>query len=164
MHEHYEGARTWAFNWGGAVLGAGVLFVYFVIPRRFRTRALPGAIWSVSAAAVVTGLVVYLAAPKIEVRLFRGRQAISVSKHLLWTLGTELEFATNRESLAEAKAIVAETMKAPSYGMTWENTFLGGRIREEDSPGNYLLRPTTNGYDFLIYDPRGAEIIEAPLR
>jgi hypothetical protein len=161
----HEGARIWAFNWAGAVLAAGILCVWFVIPRRLLARSLPGAIWTVAIVAIVTGLIVYLTVPRIEVRLLRGRQVMSVSRHLLMTLGDELEFATNRASLAEAKAILQATMnQPPSYGSNWENPFLGGRIREEDSPGNYLLRPTTNGYEFLIYDPRGAEIISAPLR
>ena len=37
------------------------------------------------------------------------------------------------------------------------NPLLGGMIREEDSPGNYTLRETTNGIEFLGYDAVGGE-------
>jgi hypothetical protein len=38
-----------------------------------------------------------------------------------------------------------------------ENPLLGGPVREEDSPGNYVLRETTNGVGFFWFDVDGGE-------
>ncbi len=37
------------------------------------------------------------------------------------------------------------------------NPLLGGRVREEDSPGNYTFRETASGLEFVTYDAQGAE-------
>jgi hypothetical protein len=56
------------------------------------------------------------------------------------------------KTLEEARrAVVFEN------GMRTNNMLLGGVIREEDSPGNYVIRQTTNGFEFLWYDGNGAE-------
>jgi hypothetical protein len=44
------------------------------------------------------------------------------------------------------------------YGVkSWDNYFVGGQIREEDSPGNYLLRETNNQLQFVSFDYEGGE-------
>jgi hypothetical protein len=39
------------------------------------------------------------------------------------------------------------------------NLFSGQLWREEDSPGNYTIRETTNGVDYVWYDLEGGENI-----
>ena len=44
------------------------------------------------------------------------------------------------------------------YGVkNWDNYFVGGQIREEDSPGNYLLRETNNQLQFVSFNSDGGE-------
>jgi hypothetical protein len=44
-----------------------------------------------------------------------------------------------------------------TYPKLNENPFFGGPIHEEDSPGNFILRQTTNGVDFVWFDANGGE-------
>ncbi len=38
-----------------------------------------------------------------------------------------------------------------------ENLLLGGTLRQEDSPGNYTLRQSATGLEFIGYDAQGTE-------
>ena len=49
---------------------------------------------------------------------------------------------------------------------SWANGLVGGLVREEDSPGNYSLRPIGDRLAFVVYDAQGAEHVlgDWPLR
>jgi hypothetical protein len=48
------------------------------------------------------------------------------------------------------------------YGFkSWDNYFVGGQIREEDSPGNYILRQTNNQLQLVTFNAEGAEEVQA---
>jgi hypothetical protein len=69
----------------------------------------------------------------------------------------EDDIQTNHaSSLAESRAIL-KTIKVSEPKLTAENLLLGGPIREEDSPGNYVLRESTNGVEFVWFDADGGE-------
>jgi hypothetical protein len=72
-------------------------------------------------------------------------------------LGFTEESQSNRvSSLAEARSVVKK-IENQYPQLTEQNLLLGGAVREEDSPGNYLLRQSTNGVDFVWFDADGGE-------
>jgi hypothetical protein len=71
-------------------------------------------------------------------------------------------------NLSEARAglekLLSIDTNAVVYGLkNWENPLLGGRIHEEDSPGNYQLSETNNQLQFIGYDWDGGEYIHDAL-
>jgi hypothetical protein len=164
-----QGARTYAFNWGAAVFAAGLLFAWLASvgsePNRRR-------LLTCSAGATVLGLVLasglHLVLPKTEVRLVR---MPGVRTHLnLYYVSSELEAETNLTPTT-ARAVLADVSKSLSVRYKGSdsrddymaNLLLGGRVREEDSPGNYTFRETASGLEFVTYDAQGAEHVLGPL-
>ncbi|MGO8929356.1 MAG: hypothetical protein ACLQU3_21025 [Limisphaerales bacterium] len=71
---------------------------------------------------------------------------------------TNLTPATARAVLADvSKSFSARYKGSDSGGDYMANPLLGGRVREEDSPGNYTFRETASGLEFVTYDAQGAE-------
>jgi len=111
-------------------------------------------------AAVVgtfTAAVVFTAVPKIDVRL---AQSPYLRSHMRLQ---ELEWLfdqysrTNRpSSLGDAHAAL-KIIEEKDPSLTEHNLLLGGPVHEEDSPGNYILRQSTNGVEFFWFDADGAE-------
>jgi hypothetical protein len=60
--------------------------------------------------------------------------------------------ATEQTNLTDARAAISlePWLHSP------ENYLSGGFIREEDSPGNYQLRQSSNQVQCVIFDARGA--------
>jgi len=115
--------------------------------------------WSGKIAGGIVGLgilifcVQYFTLPKVQVRLNRYPAAIAVYK--IQALGRELQTDWKKsppKSLVEAQTIAAK--KSNGYG---DNSLLGGKIYQEDSPGNYVIRQTTNGFEFFWFDSYGAK-------
>ena len=157
------GALTHALNWGTAVLVVGLLLAWLAsLAIKASHRWLP----AFCVAAVLLGLAVagalYLTLPRTEVRLVH-RPAAS-TKSSLHSIYRSLE-AANASTPATARAMLADfASQLSSYkgsrdgdGGYWANLLLGGPIREEDSPGNYTLRETASGLEFVTYDAQGAE-------
>jgi hypothetical protein len=158
-----QGARTYAFNWGAAVFAAGLLFAWLASvssePNRRRLLTL-------GSGATVLGLVLasvlHLALPKTEVRLVKMPGARTHSN--LYSVSYELETETNLTP-ATARAVLAEVSKSldvrykrsDSGDDYMANFLLGGRVREEDSPGNYTFRQTASGLELVSYDAQGTE-------
>ena len=72
------------------------------------------------------------------------------------------------QTVAEARAVLQEAISNPTnatlYDLKdWDNYLVGGQIREEDSPGNYLLRETNNQLQLVIFTPDGGEDISEHL-
>jgi hypothetical protein len=66
--------------------------------------------------------------------------------------------------MAEVRTGLQQTISNPTnaanYGLkNWDNYFVGGQFREEDSPGNYLLRETNNQVQLVFLNPDGGEEI-----
>ena len=59
---------------------------------------------------------------------------------------------------AAIQAAILNTTNADSFGQKrWDNYYVGGQFREEDSPGNYVLRETNNMVKLIPMGPAGRE-------
>lgn len=167
-----SGAWRTALNWGTGALLAGMV-VFFGLTRRSRgvvageRRVTRLAVWS-AAFGLVVALTIYFALPKTEVRLVRS--PVGLAEISLWELAFEARTSTNLMRIAPVRKAVLETLnsrqpdrhRGSSAG--WDNYLLGGRIHEEDSPGNFVLRETDGRVAFITYDAQGAEHAEVPGR
>src|SRR5581483_7732759 len=115
-------------------------------------------------AGILSGAITYVALPKTEVTVTTTRPGIFtfyLQQSIRNAIDDGWEKATNRPTAPSAvwvKDLIngpVKTELAPWGGLT--NYFLGQPMREEDSPGNYTLRETTNGVEYVWYDVDGAE-------
>ncbi len=162
------GALTIALNWGSGLFAAGLLVVcasiYSPNPRKPRLPRLVGTV--IAASLGLIGLI-FLCLPKIEVRLERGFPG-RTSENVLLDLSDWLE-DTNAVGPAQIRAEAKRLLSNPTNDVQWvryasvslkaaNNDLLGGHIHEEDSPGNYSLRETSDGQlEFVTYDAEGGE-------
>lgn len=106
---------------------------------------------------LLTFVVGYFTLPKIQVRA--GKFARYHVRYQLDTLGQKVlsqwEAAPPRSLTAAREAV--EQMAKP---MT-ENIYLGGRTRDEDSPGNYQVRQSPMGFEFVWFDVDGGEHVSS---
>lgn len=159
-----HGALTIALNWGAGFFAAG-LFVFWLLAfaserHKLKFARRMGAITLSS--AILVGLI-YLSLPKIEVKLVKARSYFNTSMEQKVVLEMILDDG-GWQTVAEARAILQAATSNPtnaiSYGMNdWDNNLVGGQIREEDSPGNYLLRETNNQLQFLSIGNDGGEYL-----
>jgi hypothetical protein len=161
------GALTIALNWAAGVFAAGLMCIGIVRFARKKSNDLrPVRIVTVGS-LILAGLV-YLCLPKIEVRLVkvsRGSEQASLFQLCEYLLDT-----TNSVTRAEISAQARHLLANPTNDVEWryfgghldhlDNYLLGGRIREEDSPGNFILRENGNQLEFVAYDAQGAEHVE----
>ena len=95
----------------------------------------------------------YLTLPQVAVR---------VERHLRGYLPAQME-SLGRFVQAQWRAAPPATIAAARTALdqsataATRNRMLGGRMREEDSPGNYVIRPATNGFVFVWFDADGGE-------
>ena len=162
-----QGALTTALNWGAELFGVGVLVACLLaIGGRGFKSTLPGFIRIMAIAGISLAGLTYLGLPKIEVRT--ARLPVGMEQLSLLELGGYLS-DTNPMTVAEISAEAQHLLTNPTNDVEWsrfagpakdlENNLLGGRIREEDSPGNFTLRETGNRIEFVAYDAQGAEHI-----
>ena len=155
------GAETEALNWGTGIFAAG-LCVTFAYTRRkkdsqsqpFRFIGIPAILGIVLAGAI------YFALPKSEVRLVKA--VPGGMKMSQFELQVALRNADSLE-LDKIRAATASLLAAPTNDLewtNWNNYFLGGRIHEEDSPGNYILREKNGRLEFVTFDANGAEQVQ----
>ena len=65
------------------------------------------------------------------------------------------------EARAGLKELIANPTNAVNYGLkNWDNNLVGGQVREEDSPGNYVLRETNSQLQLITFNPDGAEEVQ----
>jgi hypothetical protein len=104
---------------------------------------------------VAVVLVVFLSLPRISVRLQSGWPSLSEIYLLELARAASLELGREAApSLDELRAVLSEDLPdLPERDR--RNLFLGGRIREEDSPGNYTVREREAGVEIIGYDATG---------
>jgi hypothetical protein len=101
----------------------------------------------------------------MEVRMVRRpfRQAYSNAQSAYFSLVRENANATEvLDKVSEAKRKGLAVVKNHD-GAPMENPLLGGQMKEEDSPGNYTIRKTSEGFDFVCYDAMGGEHVMGPV-
>ena len=157
-----QGALTTALNWGTGLFAAGLFMVCLLaLVGKTHKAELPRRIGVVALASIILVGLVYLSLPKIEVKLVKTIPTIDMKMEQIG-LAIILEDGGWR-TLAEARAVLQEAISNPTNPVVapigWTNYLVGGQIREEDSPGNYLLRETNNQLEFVGFYPDGAEAI-----
>lgn len=159
-----HGAWVFGLNWG-VPMAAAILLVGAARNRIQKQRA-PVA-GHVALAALILGAAitggVALSRPHISVRLARHPAARSMLNIRLLAAETENQLGTNQPTLANVRQAIARALSGSS---DWkpENVILGGTIREEDSPGNFILRETSEGVQLLEYGWWGEEDVDHVFR
>lgn len=150
-----RGALITAANWASFVVSGVALIAAF----RQVGRTGQNAGWNhkIALATIGVGVIAFAAGyavlPKVQVRLGRYFPVVAINNIKYLGANTCAAWEDSPpNSLAEARSAV--TQHFPKYNT---NGFLGGVIREEDSPGNYVVRQTTNGFDFIWFDADGGE-------
>lgn len=157
-----RGASTVALNVASLLAAVGLL----VAVRRFRFDALPNRMrrWCLRL-AVVSLLVcvgIYVALPVVPARVVRGPgyRAYVAARNLRSFVGSELsEEAVPK--IAHARAAAEKSLREDAD--QFQNPLQGRVVREEDSPGNYLFRQTTNGVEMIFIDINGGEFPLDPI-
>jgi hypothetical protein len=163
-----QGALTIALNWGAGLFATSLFIVWLLafvsetqkpkFPRRIGMITLTS--------AILVGLV-YLSLPKIEVKLVKGGYFRSYNNMREEQLALQIILEEEGwPSLKQARTTLQNATSNPTnavtYGlMNWDNDFAGGQVREEDSPGNYLLRETSNQLQLVTFRPDGGEEISS---
>jgi hypothetical protein len=153
-----------ALNWASAVSVLGLVMIWIV--RLAKTGNAPH-YWRLTRSWLVFSLVlaalIYLGLPKISVRLERAPGG--ASRGSLFNLAAELKNddpVTQAEIRARANVLLNQRARDDDNNThpNFKNYLLGGSIREEDSPGNFLLRESADRLEFIMYDEQGAEHLE----
>ena len=158
-----QGALTTALNWGAGLFAAGLVMVCLLAfaSEAHKTRLLRR-IGIVVVTSIILAGVFYLSLSKIEVKLTRGYFPSEMKMEplaLLLAFG-DSDWHTTAEVRAGFQEMISNPTNAALYGVkNWDNYFVGGQLREEDSPGNYLLRETNNQLQFITFNFDGGENI-----
>lgn len=76
----------------------------------------------------------------------------------------DLEPKTVDEARNELQNLISNPTNAtPYYEGSWDNLLVGGKVHEEDSPGNYSLRETNHQLQLLTFTPDGEEEVSETL-
>lgn len=161
-----QGALITALNWGTELFAVGLVGVCLLafVVRKHRTR-LPRLIGVVAIAGVALAGLSYLCLPKIEVKLVKGSfySGFSQAQLTLYFALDDGSWQSVDEARVGLRGVISETNEAPQYWDgskgwgSWDNFWTGGQIREEDSPGNYLLRETNNQLQLVTFNVNGGE-------
>ncbi len=154
----YQGAVVRGLNWGIGIATACLFLASLVVAVKvsWQRWLRAGAGWMALGGFLVAA-VVFFATPKTAVRLVRAPRAQAVMNVLQLAAFFQHSSPTNRAlSLVESRALIKSILTNERIA-TGGNVLLGGAIREEDSPGNYVLRQSTNGVEFLWFDENGGE-------
>lgn len=153
-----EGARNTALNASVSCVVLG-LVVAFVVGRqgRGRERRIPAMVWAGALVAGIVFFAVYFGLPRTEIRLVRHPSAMA--RAALVSHATAVLDAGPCRDLATARAAAAQALREPppDPAKSWENRILGGEIREEDSPGNYVIRERDGRLEYVGHDSVGRE-------
>lgn len=157
----YQGAATKALNWGIGIFAAGVCVAFVYVRRKKDNQShLTKCVGISAAVGIALAGTIFFTLPKTEVRLIKAPAYDMKMSYF------ELQVALcNSDSLELAKLRVSlNQLLASSTNdlewTNWNNRFLGGRIHEEDSPGNYILRETNSHLEFVSFDANGAEQVQ----
>jgi hypothetical protein len=143
-----------AAGWATGVVFCISLLATIVLAIKREWRQAVGKISAVVAGfGVFIFCVGYVALPKVPVHVNKLR--LYHAEKRLEELGKFVSTCWEQSpptSLAEARKATTQEPK-----LITDNILLGGKIREEDSPGNYLIRQTTSGFQFFWFDRDGGE-------
>jgi hypothetical protein len=143
-----QGATLFGLNWGAGVFCFCLLIGGIVVAfNREQSSAIRMVTGFATVAGISTALLIFMNLPKTEVRMVRLPRYMWRVK--LQNIESELWEKSGNVTLAEARA------SATKIAGTNENIFSSNPIREEDSPGNYVLAEGTNGFDFIMFDSDG---------
>jgi hypothetical protein len=164
-----QGALTTALNWGAEIFAASLLAVCLLtFASKMQKAKLPRRIGIVAFASIAIAGVSYLCLPKIEIRLVKGGFHRDYNRMREEQIALQIALDDGGwRSIAEARAKLKATMSDTNNGAIiwdgsntrygWDNPFTGGQVREEDSPGNYLLRETNNQLQLVTFNLNGEE-------
>lgn len=167
----WQGALTTALNWGAELFAAGMIAASLLaFASETHKTKLPRRMVAIILASIVLVGLVYFALPKIEVKLVKGGYRRSYNNMRQEEIILRLTLDDGGwQTIAEARAKLRDTISDPNNGPKhwdgskswygWDNEFVGGLFREEDSPGNYLLRETNNQLQLVFFNPDGGEEI-----
>ena len=153
-----SGALTIALNWSTGIWAGSLLAAcIFGFSNEKRRSKLSKSVGVVTVCCIgLTGLI-YLSLPKTEVRLVKVSFDEEIDKlYRLYECLIDSNPVTRAEISAKAEHYLSNPTKAARWE-NWDNPLIGGRIREEDSPGNFMLRENGNHLEFVAYDAQGAE-------
>jgi hypothetical protein len=161
-----HGALTIALNWAIGLFTAG-LFTTCLLAFAGETHKikLSRQISILTLACVMLAGLIYFSLPKIEVKLVKGGyfhfyNEMKEEQLALCVMLDDSDWHTTAEARASLRDIISNPTNAANYGLKdWENYFVGGQLREEDSPGNYLLRETNNQLELIFINRDGGEEI-----
>lgn len=162
-----QGALITALNWGMAFFGAGLIVAcFFTFASEGHKWHLLQSVGIVTSASIVIVGSSYLCLPKIEVKLMKahlygrwGEQRIALRLVL-----DDLEPKTADEARKGLQDLISNPTNAtPYYEGNWDNLLVGGKVREEDSPGNYSLRETNHQLQLVTFTPDGEEEVSETL-
>jgi hypothetical protein len=146
-----QGACVYAANWGAGVITATFLIaLVFGLGRENRAKRLVGIVGLSTVFGMILTAVIYLLLPKTEVRFVRGHgtPAMEIYRNLQ-LLPRAVSEETN---VTDVRALLTNGWWTQYLKM---NHLSGGLIHEEDSPGNYQLRQSSNRVECVIYDACG---------
>ncbi|MGA2751268.1 MAG: DUF2330 domain-containing protein [Verrucomicrobiota bacterium] len=159
-----HGAAMLASNVSLSLIAMALLVWYCTATSQ---RAWARQCWRCCRIAILLGVIlwcpIYLLVPKISVSLASFKDAGMWHLHEIpWALENRWgKAATNMPDLAWVRQQLREG--SPERGdlqiTVQTNAIFGLPWREEDSPGNYTLRQTAEGIDFISYDIDGAAIV-----
>lgn len=145
-----QGACIYAANWGAGIFAAIMLAAFaFGAKGENRAKRLVKFLGVATGSGIIIAAVIYCQLPKTEVRFVRSYHTPAIETF------KDLEIAqivaSQETNLTEVRARLAEG----AWGHPPENFLSGGFIHEEDSPGNYQLRQSSNRVECVIYDASG---------
>jgi hypothetical protein len=166
----HPGALNTGLNCGAYVFGIGLLIVCgLVFASTGCRRTAPLLISIVLLAGTVVGVLRYESLPQMEVKLVKGgrlgfRLHMGEELMVLRMALNESDYHTVADAQAAIQAVISNPTNTDYYGLKgWDNYYVGGRFREEDSPGNYVLRETNNLVKLIPIGPEGGENIQDAL-
>jgi len=158
------GALNTALNCGGYVFGLGLLIVGgLALASTAYRRTAPRLICVILLVSTVVGSIRYESLPQIEVKLLKharlgGRIYASREVMVLRKSLNESGYRTTADVRAAIQAVISNPTNATDYGLeSWDNYYVGGQFREEDSPGNYVLRETNQLVKLISISFNGGE-------
>jgi hypothetical protein len=158
----WQGALTTALNWGAELFAVSLVVVCFLaFASRTHKTKLSRRLGIVTVASIVLVGLFYLVLPKTEVILAKGGYYTEINTQQLALQMAWLDggWRTIAEARAGLRELISDTNNAVSYGCkNWDNYLVGGQIREEDSPGNYLLRETNHQVQIVIFRWGGRDL------
>jgi hypothetical protein len=156
-----QGALTTALNWGAELFIVCLIVCFFAFASEKRRAKLPRWIGIVAIASIALAGLSYLCLPKIEVKLVKVPSFDwSLKKMALNIAMGDFNGHTAAEARTNLQEIISNPTNAMDYGIrNRDNYFVGGQFREEDSPGNYLLRETNSQLELIFFNPDGGEEI-----